>query len=561
MLKNLHVKNMALIEEIDVDFENGLIVFTGETGAGKSLLLGSVNIALGQKASKELIRQGTNYSLVEMTFQIGSRETEYIKSFEIDMEDDYVTVTRKISEGRSICKINGETVNLSTLKAVMSVLVDIHGQHEHQSLLYEKKHLEILDQFAWNEESALQKQLKQTYAQYKELNNRLAKLDIDEAERAREIEFAQFEVSEIASANLEKGEDEKLEQQLKLVSNSQEILSAISSVYQFLGYDQDSGAGAQIGRAILELDRVSDYDSSVKAMQDSLYEIDELCRDVVSEIETYHRNMEFDPETARSVEERFDIISHLKLKYGKSIEEILQYAKEKQAYLDRLIHLQDELDLLHSEIHSCYEKMEELCAKISEIRKNAAKRLEEQIVTALEELNFLSVDFRIVITRKEEISENGYDHVAFMISTNPGEPLMPLAKIASGGELSRIMLAIKSILASEDDVDTLIFDEIDTGISGRTAQKVAEKLAKISKNHQIICVSHLSQIAAMADHHYLIEKHLENDRTITMLRELERDASIREIVRINGGTEITSASLIQAEEMKDMATQVKSNLS
>ncbi len=560
MLKNLHVKNMALIEEIDVDFENGLIVFTGETGAGKSLLLGSVNVALGQKASKEIIRQGTDYSLVEMTFQIGEKEAEQLKAYDICMDGDYVTVTRRISDGRSVSKINGETVNLSTLKAVMSVLVDIHGQHEHQSLLYEKKHLEILDQFASNETGALRRQLKEKYTRYAELKKLLAEMDIDEAKRAREIEFAQFEVSEITSANLKIGEDEELERQMKFVSNSQEILSAISSIYQYLGYEQDNGAGAQIGRAITEMNRVSGYDDSVKNMQDALYEMDELCRELVSDIEAYHRNMEFDAETAREVEERFDIISHLKLKYGRSIQEICEYADEKQAYLERLQNLNDELEKIRSEMQSCYREMEAICEKISDARRSAAEKLEQLIVTALEELNFLSVDFRIVISRTEEITENGFDHVSFMISTNPGEPLKPLAKIASGGELSRIMLAIKSILASEDDVDTLIFDEIDTGISGRTAQKVAEKLAKISRKHQIICISHLSQIAAMADDHYLIEKHLRNDRTITTLSKLDRDASIREIVRINGGTEITNASFVQAEEMKDMAEQVKSNL-
>lgn len=561
MLQNLHVKNLALIEEVDVDFQNGLIVFTGETGAGKSLILGSVNVALGQKASKELIRQGTDYSLVELTFSVNNREAEILKNMDVYMEDGHtVTVTRKISDGRSVSKINGETVNLNTLKKAMALLVDIYGQHEHQSLLYPKKHLEILDQFAKEKIQPYTVELKKEYADYLSLKKKLESMDLDESKRARDIEFLEYEVNEILSANLQEDEDVQLEKEFRRISNSQNILEVLAETYQEIGYESDNSAGECISRAIRSVSSVSELDEKIPDFQNMLYELDELCRNLSAEIQEYNRNMEFDSQYAEEVSQRLDLINHLKLKYGKTIGEILDYSEQKQNELFRLQNLEFEIEKLTAELKKSYEKMEELCGNISDIRKKAAVSLREKIISALTDLNFLSVEFEISITKKEEISENGYDNIEFLISTNPGEPLKSLAKVASGGELSRIMLAIKSILASEEDVDTLIFDEIDTGISGKTAQKVAEKMAKISIGHQVICISHLSQIAAMADDHYLIEKNMENNRTFTNIKKLDRRQSIEEIVRINGGSEVTEASLKQAEEMKDMAEGVKSSL-
>ncbi len=561
MLQNLHVKNLALIEEVDVDFDKGLIVFTGETGAGKSLILGSVNVALGQKADKEMIRQGTDYSLVELSFSVMEREAEKLKKMDIYMEDDHtVTVTRKISEGRSVSKINGETVNLNTLKKAMALLVDIYGQHEHQSLLYPKKHLEILDQFAKEKIEPYTEKLKIEYRKYLELKKRLESMDLDEGKRARDLEFLEYEVNEILKAELQEGEDITLEKEFKRMSNSQNILQALGETYQEIGYDSPSGAGECIGRGIRSITAVADMDEKIPELQKMLFELDELCRNLSAEIQDYHRNMEFDPQYAAEISERLDLINHLKIKYGQSITEILSYAEEKQKEIDGLKNLDFEIEAVKTQIDETYRNMDALCKKISDIRKQEATVLAEKVIQSLNDLNFISVQFEISITRKEEISENGYDFVEFLISTNPGEPLKPLAKVASGGELSRIMLAMKSILASTEDVDTLIFDEIDTGISGKTAQKVAEKMAGISGKHQVICISHLSQIAAMADHHYLIEKKLENDRTVTKIKQLNRQQSIAEIVRINGGNEVTEASLKQATEMKEMAERTKSSL-
>lgn len=561
MLLNLHVKNLALIEEVDVDFEKGLIVLTGETGAGKSLILGSVNIALGNKASKDMIRKGTDYSLVELTFSVSETCAKQLKKYDIYMEEDnIITVTRKISEGRSISKINGETVNIKTLKNVMSLLIDIHGQHDHQSLLYTKNHLDILDKFAKDSVLELKEQIKEEYSKYTKLIKKLEEFNIDEGQKAREIEFAEYEVNEIESANLKPEEDVQVEEEFKKLSNSKEIVSALSEIYNALSYETAGGLGDIINKAVMDINSIKGMDEKISRFQTELYDIDNLCRELTSQIYDYNSGMDFNPEYVREVEERLDVINHLKLKYGNSIEEILRYKEEKEEYLEKLNNMTDEMESVKNQISELEGTLNNLCTKLSEQRKKAAKELEVLVKQALVDLNFIAVEFEIQITRKESIGENGFDNVEFMISTNPGESVKPLVKVASGGELSRIMLAIKSILATEDDIDTLIFDEIDTGISGQTAMKVAEKMAKISRNHQVICISHLSQIAAMADSHYLIKKTADENSTTTSIKKLTRRQSIEELVRINGGTGITEAGLIHATEMKDMADRTKSNL-
>lgn len=561
MLLNLHVKNLALIEEVDVDFEKGLIVLTGETGAGKSLILGSVNIALGNKASKDMIRKGTDYSLVELTFSVSENCAKQLKKYDIYMEEDnIITVTRKISEGRSISKINGETVNIKTLKNVMSLLIDIHGQHDHQSLLYTKNHLDILDKFAKDYILELKEQIKEEYSKYTKLIKKLEEFNIDEGQKAREIEFAEYEVNEIESANLKPEEDVQVEEEFKKLSNSKEIVSALSEIYNALSYETAGGLGDIINKAVMDINSIKGMDEKISQFQTELYDIDNLCRELTSQIYDYNSGMDFNPEYVREVEERLDVINHLKLKYGNNIEEILRYKEEKEEYLEKLNNMTDEMESVKNQISELEGTLNNLCTKLSEQRKKAAKELEVLVKQALVDLNFIAVEFEIQITRKESIGENGFDNVEFMISTNPGESVKPLVKVASGGELSRIMLAIKSILATEDDIDTLIFDEIDTGISGQTAMKVAEKMAKISRNHQVICISHLSQIAAMADSHYLIKKTADENSTTTSIKKLTRQQSIEELVRINGGSGITEAGLIHATEMKDMADRTKSNL-
>lgn len=561
MLINLHVKNLALIKEADVDFSKGLIVLTGETGAGKSLLLGSVNIALGNKVSKDIIRTGAQFALVELTFQVDEVCASKLKQMDIFMEEgNIITVSRKISESRSVSKINGETVNVNVLKKVMGMLVDIHGQHEHQSLLYVSNHLNILDKYAKKKMADILKGLSAEYGNYTELKSRLSSYNIDEAQRMREIEFSMYEVNEIENANLIPGEDEELEEQYKKLSNSENIVETLSSVYGLIGYDSMQSAGELISKATQEISSISNFDEKINGFKETLFDIDSVCRDLSAEISDYTGELEYDPREVSRISERLDTINHLKLKYGKTIDDILQYQDKKQSYLDELNNYSEKIDQIKGLITESREKLQVLSERASKIRKTAAKELENSITDALKDLNFLSVDFKINITKKDKITDKGFDNVEFMISTNPGEPVRPLAKVASGGELSRIMLAIKSLLAGEDEIETLIFDEIDTGISGKTASMVAEKLAKISANHQVICISHLSQIAAMADSHYLIKKDMEDNSTATNIVKLTREESIKEIVRINGDGTMTDAAIAHAIEMKDMADRTKSNL-
>lgn len=558
MLLNLHVKNLALIKEVDVDFTNGLVVLTGETGAGKSLILGSVNIALGKKVEKDIIRKGAEYALVELTFCIDSRLKEKLEQYDVYPEDEnIIVVSRKITHGRSVSKINGETVSLTTLKNVMDLLIDIHGQHDHQSLLYKNTHLQILDKYAGEEVKELKNTISDKYSQYVEIKKELDKFDMDETKRLRECEFAEFEINEIEAANLSLGEDDEVENEFKKLSGSEKIMSSLSDAYQIMGYEGNQGVCECISRVGYDLSEISDIDSKLSDLQKQIYDIDDMCKGLAREISDYIDEVNYEPQRVAEVEERLNLINHLKLKYGQSIEKILAYKGEKQAYLDSL----NNYNLMREETKTKLDKeMSELvvlCDKLSSLRKKYAIKLEETVVKALEDLNFLSVKFNINISKKENVSANGQDEVEFLISTNPGEEVKSLAKVASGGELSRIMLAIKSILAGEDEIDTMIFDEIDTGISGKTAQMVADKLMGISKEHQVICISHLAQIAAMADSHYLIEKNTDDESTETNIYRLSREDSIKELVRISSGGEITETAIKHATEMKEMAERAK----
>ena len=561
MLLNLHVKNLALIKEVDVDFTNGLVVLTGETGAGKSLILGSVNIALGKKVEKDIIRKGAEYALVELTFCIDSRLKEKLEQYDVYPEDEnIIVVSRKITHGRSVSKINGETVSLTTLKSVMDLLIDIHGQHDHQSLLYKNTHLQILDKYAGEEVKELKNTISDKYSQYIEIKKELDKFDMDETKRLRNISFLQYEINEIEAANLSLGEDDEVENEFKKLSGSEKIMSSLSDAYQIMGYEGNQGVCECISRVGYDLSEISDIDSKLSDLQKQIYDIDDMCKGLAREISDYIDEVNYEPQRVAEVEERLNLINHLKLKYGQSIEKILAYKGEKQAYLDSL----NNYNLMREETKTKLDKeMSELvvlCDKLSSLRKKYAIKLEETVVKALEDLNFLSVKFKINVSKKENVSANGQDEVEFLISTNPGEEVKSLAKVASGGELSRIMLAIKSILAGEDEIDTMIFDEIDTGISGKTAQMVADKLMGISKEHQVICISHLAQIAAMADSHYLIEKNTDDESTETNIYRLSREDSIKELVRISSGGEITETAIKHATEMKEMAERTKSYL-
>ena len=555
MLQNLHVKNLALIDETEVEFGPGLNILSGETGAGKSIIIGSINLALGEKVQKEMLRDNGESALVELIFFVEDADTiEAIRALDIEMEDDTVILSRKITGGRAIGRINGEAVSASKMKAVASLLIDIHGQHEHQSLLSKKKHLEILDTFAKESLGDKKEKLAQCYQEYRKLKDELEHANLDGEERARELSFLEYEVKEIEDAQLTVGEDEELEAVFRKYSNGKKIMDAVGAANAATSEDDES-ASERIGRALRELSSVSAYEERVKEMEEQLTEIDNLLSDFNHELASYLSDEEFDEETFYETEKRLDLINHLKSKYGNTIADILKYGEEKAERITVLNDYDAYLAGLQKNVSEKEKQLEQLSREVSDIRKKESKKLTESIKNALLDLNFLDVQFMMEFA-EIDYTANGIDDAQFLISTNPGEPVKPLGKVASGGELSRIMLAIKTVMAS-DKIGTLIFDEIDSGISGRTAQMVSEKMNALGRSHQIICITHLPQIAAMADSHFLIEKSVENQATVSKIHKLTDEESVEELARMLGGVEITDTVLENAREMKQMAYMKK----
>ncbi len=562
MLQSLHVKNLALIEETEVDFTDGLNILSGETGAGKSIIIGSINLALGEKIQKEMLREcdaegGTAPALVELIFHVtNERQRAQLEALDVFPEDDEVILSRKIVNGRGAAKVNAETVPASKVKEIAAILIDIHGQHEHQSLLSKKKHLEILDDYATERLAEPKAVLLECYHRYRKLSEELKEADVDVEERLREISFLEYEVKEIEEAALSEGEDEELEADFRRFSNGRKIVEAVNSAYGSTGAGMDS-ASDMVGRALRELSGVSSYDEKLEELEQELLEIDNLLNDFNREISDYAGSMEFDDETFFQIEKRLDEINHLKSKYGSSIPEILTALADKQERLSKLKDYDGYLEGLKADAAKAEKQLAKACATVSEIRQEYAVKLTTAVTEALKDLNFLDVRFTMEFGRTADYTANGFDDAEFLITTNPGEPLKPLGKVASGGELSRIMLAIKTVLADEDAVETLIFDEIDSGISGRTAQMVSEKMNVLGRNHQIICITHLPQIAAMADSHYLIEKSVQDQSTVSTIRRLKEDESIDELARMLGGVEITDTVRSSAREMKELAAHKK----
>lgn len=556
MLQNLHVKNLALINETEVEFKDGLNILSGETGAGKSIVIGSINLALGEKVQKEMLRDNADTALVELVFYVENPATlEAVRALGIEVEDETIILSRKITAGRAIARINGEAVSASKMKEAAALLIDIHGQHEHQSLLSKRKHLEILDLFAKDLLREQKQKLSVCYREYRKLLGELEQSDSDTEERTRELSFLEYEVKEIEDANLTLGEDVELEEQFRKYSNGKKILDAIH-VVQAATAEEDESASERISRAVRELAGVSGYDKRVEELENQLTEIDNLLGDFNREVASYLSEEEFDNETYFEIEKRLDFINHLKSKYGNSIEQILESYNSKCERIAVLKDYDEYLKQLLSKINHKKQELTQLSDEVSAIRQKESVVLTNAIRQALMDLNFLDVRFTMEF-RKIDFTENGTDEVEFMISTNPGEPLKPLGKVASGGELSRIMLAIKTVLAENDHIETLIFDEIDSGISGRTAQMVSEKMNELGRSHQIICITHLPQIAAMADTHFLIEKSVENDTTVSHIHELSDEESVQELARMLGGVEITDKVVENAREMKKMAYMKK----
>lgn len=558
MLQSLHVKNLALIDETEVTFGGGLNILTGETGAGKSIIIGSINLALGAKADKEMIRSGAEYALVELVFTVENpAQIKAIQDMELSLEEGQLILQRKIMENRSQCKVCGETVTAKQLRQLAEILIDIHGQHEHQSLLKEAKQLEILDAYAGSSISEKKERLGDVHRQYRDKCRELSENETDEETRKRECSLAEFECREIEEAALVPGEDAEVERAYQRMSNARKIEEAALSAHALCGYE-NNGAGSVIARALKEIRSVSAYDETLKEYEKQLLDIDGLLNDYNRGMAEYLSGLEFDAGQFEQTETRLNLLNRLKSKYGNTVEEILAYRERALETLEKYQDYDAYRAALAQETAALKENALSLSGEISALRKENAQTLSEKMREALSDLNFEQAVFDIAVDAEEErLSENGYDKVRFLISTNPGEPVKELSQVASGGELSRIMLALKTVLADKDDIETLIFDEIDTGISGRTAWKVSEKMGILGKGHQLICITHLPQIAAMADTHFVIEKQVENNRSITRIRELKQEKSVEELARMLGGDVITENALKNAEEMKELAAKTK----
>jgi DNA repair protein RecN (Recombination protein N) len=550
MLSELHVKNLALIEKADVEFGQGFNVLTGETGAGKSIIIGSVTIALGGKTPKDIIRKGTEYAYIELIFTVSDPgKVRLLKAFDVYPDGDgTVIISKKIMPSRSLSKINDETVTAGKLREITGLLIDIHGQHEHQSLLYKSKHLEILDRYQEKKSHKLKENIADTYREYVRLKDRLSAFQLDEEARLREMDFIRYEIEEIESAGLKEGEKEELTSRYRLFLNAKKISESLSMAYSAVDTDF-------ISRALKEVETVASYDDRLSVIRDQLFDADSILSDISREITSYMDDMSFDEEEYRQMEERLDVLHNLEAKYGGSLSQIFINLEEKQKRLEELEDYDGARKRTAEELQKVSDRLEILSGQLSEMRKNTAKELTKKIKEGLKDLNFIDVEFSMEFSRLGHYTANGFDEAEFLISTNPGESLKPLGMVASGGELSRIMLAIKTVLADTDDIPTLIFDEIDTGISGRTAQKVSEKLAYIAGNHQVICITHLPQIAAMADSHYEIAKAVEEGRTATSIHPLSGEEVVEELARLLGGAEITEAVRANAREMKRLAKE------
>lgn len=559
MLVSLHVKNLALIEETEVEFGEGLNILTGETGAGKSILIGSVNLALGARFDKDMLRQGAESALVELMFTCPPENEalrEKLRELEIPLEEDMVLISRRMQPGKNVFRVNGESVAARQVKEVAELLIDIHGQHEHQSLLHKKKHMEILDAYAGAAAQETLGLVAERYREVRRLQEEMEENRLDEDALKREQDLLAFEQQEIQDAHLTPGEDETLEEEYRRMVNGKKIAEALGEAQAFAG-NEDGGAGSALSRALRCMHGIAEYDRQLEQLEEQLGQIDGLLSDFNRDMAQYQDGLTWDEQDFRQTEERLNLINRLKDKYGNTLEQILQAYEEKCQRLEKLADYDLYMQKLEQQLCKARKALEQACRKLTRIRRDSAKVLTEALTEALRGLNFLAVQLQIQVQDGQSVSAKGWDEVEFLISTNPGEEVKPLAQIASGGELSRIMLAIKTVLASRDDIDTLIFDEIDAGISGKTAWKVSEQLDSVAHAHQVICITHLPQIAAMADRHYVIEKTASKDSTVTNIRLLKDDENLQELGRLLGSDGMTDAVLGNAREMRQQALKHK----
>ena len=549
MLFNLRIENVALIEQADINFDDGFNVLTGETGAGKSILIGSLNMLLGERIGREIIRNGEDYAYVEGLFYLADEVILGLKNFDISKEDDNsLIVSRKLTcDGKNICKVNGKTVSVSTLRDIGRMLINIHGQHDNQALLDSLCHINFLD--AYIPEKEIFVKYRDAYEKLKSEEKKLLELDIDENEKLRKIDILTFEIDEIEKANITVGEEDELKEKKALVKNRDNLIKKCSYALDSL-YENNDGVCAYnlfstAVNAIETLcDTSEDFSEIYEKMNDILYGIE----DVTSSVRKKLDEVSYADISADEIEERLDVIYRLKRKYGDSEEAILKYLENAHNELEKITSADLDKEKIKENVDRLHKLTTEISAKISKLRKEYAKEIEQKVNKELSELNMENAIFSVSI-EDTEINKNGNDRVEFLLTANKGEPEKPLSKIVSGGELSRIMLALKNILSAGDIASTLIFDEIDSGISGRAAGKVGQKLVDISKKKQVLCVTHLPQIASLSDHHYKISKVQNENKTNTQIKKLAKSEKIEEIALMIGGENVTKTTLAQAQEM------------
>ena len=546
MLSLLHIENIAVIERSEISFDSGFNVLTGETGAGKSIVIDAISAILGERAYRDMIRTGAQKASVRGVF---TDVPEFLWFQENGVTYDPETIIQReiFLDGKNVCRVNGCLVTVSILHKLGVLLMDIHGQHDSASLFDESNHLKFLDDFAENQE--LRDDYRQKFDTVSQLRSEIEKMSMDEGEKLRRMEMLRYQISEIEKAQLQPGEDEQLEERRKILQNAEKLADGINAACDCLyGNDETDGASALLSQAVREISKLSRYTDAYQSIQERVTDLMYQVQDVADEIHSARGVLSYSDRELDEIEERLDIIHKLRRKYGTTCTEILAYLDSAKEELDRIEFADDHLERLKGSLLKAEKIAWESAYLLRKNRQKASEQLSVRILTELTQLDMPKVQFSCEFT-EIDLSANGADAVAFYMSANAGEALKPMSKVASGGELARIMLAMKNVLAEQDQVATLIFDEVDTGVSGRAAQKVAEKLHSVAKNKQVLCVTHLPQIAAMGDVHMLIAKYEENGRTYTTVTPLDKEGRKRELARIIGGSVITETTLKSAEEM------------
>ncbi len=563
MLVDLRVKNFVLIDEMEINFVEGLNVITGETGAGKSIIVGALDMLLGGRASTDVLRKNKETAYIEAVYEPDNIDyiNDKLKKLGIEAEDDILLISREINRnGRNKSRINGQLATLTMVKEMSRFLVDIHGQHEHQSLLETNYHIELLDDFAGAEVLNEKNRTQKLYKKYSEIEKELNNFELEESEKARKLDMYKYQINEIDSASLQEGEFAELKNKYKKITNIEKIFEISGKIYNNIngeGYN-DIGILDKLGKLLGEMKTIQDFDNELKALGKELNNVFYQLQDISYRFNDYNENINYSDDKLKEIEDRINLINNLKQKYGETESQILTYRDKLIEEKNFLINQEKKVEELKKQKQQIKEKYLIIAKNLSVLRKEKAIKLEKIIKNEFLDLYMKDTELKIKFERKDP-SLDGIDDVEFLISTNPGEDFKPLIKIASGGEISRIMLSFKNIISEIDRINTLIFDEIDSGVGGKTAQKMAEKLAMISKNTQIICITHLPQIASMSDNHLLINKIRDKNKAYTVINNLDKKGKKEELARMLGGAKLTSTTLKHAEEMLIMAQNIKNN--